>query len=89
MESTAFIKAAAVVTGKIKDIQVTSGISDYESEQRARDQVQKELSQLFAGLKNPTLPSAYALRDVAVDAGYTVDPRTLNFLQAGENMWPY
>lgn len=89
MESTAFIKAAAVVTGKIKDLAITSGISSYEEEAKAREAVQKELTQLFAGLKNPTLPSAFKLRDVAQAGGYSVDPRTLNFLQIGESMWPY
>lgn len=86
MESRAFIKAAGLLMVKIKDIAVTSGISDLETEQRAREAVQKELNQLFGGLGNPTLPSAYKLRDVAVAAGYFVNPQVLNRLSQFENL---
>ena len=88
MESTAFIKDAAAVTSKIKDIEVTSGISDVEVEIRAREAVQKELNKLFSSLSNPTLPSAYKLRDLAIDFGYTIDPRVEHRLAVGESMWP-
>lgn len=73
MESRAFIRSAAEVIKKIEDGQNTIGTAE---ELRAqREATQKEVSQLFMGLQNPTLPSAYRLRDVALRAGFYVDPK--------------
>ena len=37
-----------------------------------KEATQKEITTLFKGLQNPTLPSAYRLRDVCLRNGYTV-----------------
>lgn len=49
-----------------------------------RFETQKRIDQLFAGLYNPTLPSAYYLRNAAIQGGYTVDRRVLNRLAQHE-----
>jgi hypothetical protein len=75
MESRSFIKAAAVLIEKIKAV---GGPATTQEEDHAMAQAnQKELNNLFSGLSNPTLPSAYRLRDVALDYGYQIDPRVL------------
>lgn len=48
--------------------------------------VQKELSQMFSGLQNPTLPSAYRLRDAALANGYAVHPQMLQKLAQFEDL---
>ena len=84
MESRAFIKAAAILIEKIEVARDTLSTSD---EQRAtRDTLQKEASQLFGGLQNPTLPSAYRLRDIALRNGYFVDPKVQHRLAQFENL---
>lgn len=75
MESRAFIKAAADLITKIE------AAGDDQ-----RDAVQKDVNVLFGGLTNPTLPSAYRLRDAAVAAGYTVKPEVLHRLAQFENL---
>jgi len=84
MESRAFIKAAAALIEKIEVARDTLSTGD---EQRAtRDNLQKEANQLFGGLQNPTLPSAYRLRDVALRNGYAVDPKVQHRLAQFENL---
>lgn len=73
MESRAFITRAAALITKIED-GVNANLQPQEL-QAMGDELQVEVDQLFAGLTNPTLPSAYRLRDAALDAGLTVDPR--------------
>jgi len=82
MESRAFIKAAAVQIEKIQRLQQTIGTAD--ELQSTRENIQGELNQLFRGLQNPTLPSAYRLRDTAQRAGFWVDPKVLQNLAALE-----
>lgn len=48
--------------------------------QNQRETVQKEVNQLFSGLQNPTLPSAFRLRDTAMRNGFHVSPMALNRL---------
>lgn len=84
MESRAFIKAAAALIEKIEIARDTLSTGD---EQRAtRDNLQKEVTALFNGLLNPTLPSAYRLRDVALRNGYAVDPKVQHRLAQFENL---
>lgn len=83
MQSTMFIKQAKELATKI-----TTGISplaSHEEEQAWGNGVQKELNALFAGLANPTLPSAFRLRDAALAAGFTISPATREKLAAFEN----
>jgi hypothetical protein len=49
-----------------------------------REEVQKDINQLFAGLNNPTLPSAFKLRDAALRNGFQVNPKVLNDLSRFE-----
>ena len=68
MDSRLFIKAAAPLITRIE----TMGDS---AEDRAS--VQKEVSSLFSGLQNPSLSSAYKLRDAALAAGLQVSAKVL------------
>jgi hypothetical protein len=78
MESRVFIKAADQMIERIADFQGNFGTSD---ELRAkREVIQRDLTALFAGLYNPTLPTAFRLRDVAQRAGFSIDTRVLNNL---------
>jgi septation ring formation regulator EzrA len=76
MESRAFIKYAKQL---VKKIELN------EAEERRGD-VQKEINQLFAGLQNPSLPSAYELRDVALKHGYNVDSKVQHRLTTLEHI---
>jgi hypothetical protein len=73
MESRSFIRVAAELITKIEASQNTIGTTEELRSQR--EAIQKEVSQLFMGLQNPTLPSAYRLRDVALRNGFYVDPK--------------
>ena len=68
---------------------VGTGIAGYTEEEMkaAKLEVQKELNQLFTGLQNPTLPSAYKLRDAAVANGFAVEPKIQHRLQQADGMW--
>lgn len=84
MNSQAFIKHAAQAIRDIADQSTLEMIGSGNHENRQR--IQKELNQLFAGLQNPTLPSAYRLRDAAQNAGYQVDGRILQRLEQHEDL---
>ena len=53
---------------------------------RNAQNLQKRVNSLFSGLQNPTLPSAFRLRDAAYDAGLQVDGRVLQRLSQFEHM---
>jgi len=82
MESRKFIKEAAVLIAKITDSQNTIGTADELRSQR--EGIQQDVNRLFTGLQNPTLPSAYRLRDTAQRAGYFVNPLVLQRLRDHE-----
>lgn len=82
MESRAFIRSAQVLMDKI--VQGTEGNLQAYELQALGEELQKEVNQLFAGLSNPTLPSAYRLRDTALAAGLSVDGRVLQRLSQFE-----
>lgn len=84
MESRAFIKAAAVLIEKIETAR--DSMSPGAERDEVRNGLQKEVGQLFGGLQNPTLPSAYRLRDVALRSGYAVDPKVQHRLAQFENL---
>jgi len=78
MDSRAFIVAAKTLIGKIEDTHNTIGTA--EDLRNQREGLQKEVNQLFGGLQNPTLPSAYRLREAAMRNGFFVDPKVLHRL---------
>jgi hypothetical protein len=88
MESRAFIKAAAVLIAKIAASQQTIGTADELRTQR--DGIQKEITATFTGLLNPTLPSAYKLRDTALRSGYTINPLVSQRIQQADQFaWQF
>ena len=84
MESTAFIREAATLMEDIKTFQ--AAYLSPEEEMAQGTALQKRLNQSFAGLQNPTLPSAYKLRDVALGAGFFVEPKRQHWLASFENL---
>lgn len=79
MESRAFIRNVAVLIPKIEEV-------GQGGDEETRAGLQKEITQLFTGLMNPTLPSAYRLRDTAQAAGFSVNPQVLQRLAQFENL---
>lgn len=80
MESRYFIAQANLLIKRIRDNELVASIRDSVGGPDVRQQTQKDIYLLFASLQNPTLPTAYRLRDVAFEHGYAVDPRVLNRL---------
>lgn len=78
MESRTFIRYAANLIEVIENTHDTIGTVVELHEQR--EKVQQDITQLFAGLQNPTLPSAFKLRDVALRNGFQVNPKVLHDL---------
>lgn len=76
MESRSWIKAAKEL---IEKLEAEAGGSTLPSEE-----MQKEVTGLFKSLENPTLPSAYRLRDAAQAAGYQVSQQMLQRLAQHE-----
>lgn len=86
MESRAFIKAATSLIAKIGEVRTMEGIVSPAETRSQRENVQKEISSLFSGLQNPTLPSAYKLRDAAQEEGYALNPKIMQQLAHFENL---
>jgi len=84
MESRAFIVEAQALIGDIKTFQVA--YLSPEDEMAQGTALQRRLNQSFAGLQNPTLPSAYKLRDAAMGAGFSIDPKRLHWLSQFETI---
>ena len=84
MESRAFIAEAATLMEDIKTFQA-SYLSP-EEEMIEGTALQKRVNQAFMGLQNPTLPSAYKLRDVALGAGFFVEPKRQHWLASFETL---
>lgn len=82
MQSLAFIREARKLVRALDDQRVAGFTRTIRSDERF--ETQKKIDQLFAGLYNPTLPSAFHLRNAALDCGYTVDRRVLNRLSQFE-----
>ena len=81
MESRAFIKTA---TSLMKKIEEFHNIGSAEEIRVLREAIQKEINQLFNGLQNPTLPTAYRLRDVSLRNGFSVDSKVQHRLSQYE-----
>ena len=84
MESRAFIAEATTLIGEIKIFQ--AAYLTPEDEMAQGTALQKRITQAFTGLQNPTLPSAYKLRDAALGAGFFVDPKRQHWLAPFENL---
>ena len=84
MESRAFIRSATTLVSKIETGRHNIGTAVELHTQR--EATQKEITQLFAGLQNPTLPSAYRLRDVSLRHGFTVDAKVQHNLAKFEHI---
>lgn len=84
MDSRVFIRQANQLIDKIKLSGITA--QSYEEQKVQRDGTQKEINQLFGALQNPTLPTAYRLRDTALDNGFFVDPKVQHRLNQFENL---
>lgn len=82
MQSTTFIRAAKQM---IERIELSNSGGETGTEDRA--EIQKDLNALFAGLQNPTLPSAYRLRDAALDNGFQVSQAVQQRLSQHENLF--
>jgi hypothetical protein len=82
MESRAFIKLAANLIEKVGNKPAHAK----ETTQEEAQAMQKELNQAFVGLQNPTLPSAYKLRDAALAAGYNVSHQVQQRLAQFEHL---
>ena len=82
MESRLFIQEAAVLIQDIKIFQ--AAYLSLEEEMAQGQALQKRLNQSFGGLQNPTLPSAYNLRDAAAAAGFFIEPKRLHWLSSFE-----
>lgn len=80
MESRAFIKTA---TSLIERVTNTPAHHATREEEQA---LQKKINQAFIDLQNPTLPSAYRLRDAALKNGYSVSSQVQQRLAQFENL---
>ena len=82
MESRAWLVEAGTLVEDIKSFQ--AAYLSPEEEMAQGTALQKRLNQSFAGLANPTLPTAYKLRDVALGAGFFVEPKRQHWLASFE-----
>ena len=85
MESRAFIRQATAMVERVEKSNI--GAATIEEEKQKRDQIQKDLNQLFQGLQNPSLPSASKLAKQAQDNGFTVDAKVRNRIEQAESFW--
>lgn len=86
MNSVNFIKEAGQLIKDLGDHAVVRSFKSYEESMRNAQNLQKRVNALYSGLQNPTLPSAFRLRDAAYDAGLQVDGRVLQRLSQFEHM---
>ena len=84
MDSRVFIRDAAVLISDIKAFQA-SYLSP-EDEMAQGTVLQKRITGLFGSLQNPTLPSAYKLRDAALGAGFSIETKKLHLLASFETL---
>jgi hypothetical protein len=85
MESRAFIRDAQALIKKIKDHALLS--ITQQDDRASKEAIQKEITQMFTGLSNPTLPSASKLCSTALSAGFTVKPNIQHRLTQAESCW--
>ena len=84
MDSRVFIREAAGLITDIKTFQ--AAYLTPEEEMSEGTMLQKRIAGLFGSLQNPTLPSAYKLRDAALGAGFAIDSKRLHLLASFETL---
>lgn len=84
MDSRVFIRDAAVLIDDIKVFK--AAYLSPEDEQVQGTSLQKRTNALFGGLQNPSLPSAYKLRDACAEVGLFVNPQVLHRIASFENI---
>lgn len=80
MESREFIKMAAALIERVTNTPA------HQATREEEQALQKKVNQAFMDLQNPTLPSAYRLRDAALKNGYTVSSQVRHRLAQFENL---
>ena len=85
MDSRNFIKTATALRQEIKDFSVAH--LSHEETQAQGGALQKDINAAFAGLQNPTLPSAEKLRDEALAAGFFVNPLVSQRIHEAGRCW--
>lgn len=86
MQTLFFIKEANVLINDLKEFMDRRSYMPYAEEHRIGNILNRRVGQLFAQLQNPTIPTAYRLRDVAEDAGMEVDRNVRSRLSQFENL---
>ena len=84
MDSITFIAEAGDLVKDIKSFQASWLTPEDERVQGIA--LQKRVDHMFGVLQNPTLPSAYKLRDAALGAGFAVDQKRQHWLSWFENI---
>jgi hypothetical protein len=75
----------ALVT-RIKDFALVTSIGD-GPDRATGEAIQKQITMAFAGLQNPTLPSATKLMETAIDHDFYVDPRVQHRIAQADSCW--
>ena len=100
MESTQFIKHAGILAKRIgllsgnwtPDPDTDKAFLRLYKENFSGDTpeiLQKDVDRLFNGMLNPTLPSAYKLRDAALASGLRVDQQVQKRIRDAEVVWQF
>ena len=84
MESRAFIREAATVMREIDNYELARNMGVAPVDPNTGVELRKRVTSLLAQLQNPTLPSAYKLRDKAIEVGIPVDQKVLHRLHIHE-----
>jgi hypothetical protein len=72
MQSVAFIREVANVIREIDDFELAKSLG-VDSNPDTGPNLQKRVSSLLGSLQNPSLPSAYKLKNKALEVGMFVD----------------
>ncbi len=82
MESRNFIKQAKVLSERIRAYEPgDDGVTERV------DLLQKDITQLFQGLQNPSLPSASKLAKLAIERGFVVEKKVQHHIEQAESFW--
>lgn len=87
MDSRNFVRTAEALIEDIERFAKTE--MSVEQEHVQGDAIQKDLNAAFTSLYNPTLFTAEKLVDVAVDAGFSVNPQVIHRVKQAQGVWPH
>lgn len=87
MESITFIRKTPSLIQRCQEVQMASSMGWQDEKQQQKRETQDEVTRMFQSLQNPTLLSAFKLRDAALNAGLFVDQKVLSWLYTGERMY--